>query len=630
MKSVHSHSIQTALFVPYTLLFILVFSLVMGCFIFLQSSKIKEDASASIKNSVNNISNTLDTEIQGLDTVSQNIMYSNLIKQRFENYTDYNANFVQSGTPLDKYNNEQNTQVLYDMLIAIIGPNRPADQVYLYSLTSGRFGVGLDNSTQAVSVRDMKWYQTVYKAYGAKTVFCDSDPALDRFSFNSKGIGYLSLCRVYFSPLNIPQGIVELKLSLKKISDTIGSIQRLYDERIYIYDSNGKLVYPFNGSSHAEEYYSDIAASFKSSGPDIQNVQTIEKKNQNILYTVSEYSGFTTAVVADNNKLMKPIYNYIQTYCFILLAILCAVSLLSFSIAKRIGKPLNKIYSEIRHFEITSDEDSDFSEINTHITELDTLYHALQKMQRKAKKAMARELELQNREIQSKILAMQSQMNPHFLYNTLSTIQAMADEQMNEEIIAMCQTDARILRYISSNSESLVPLSEEITCVEDYLKSMTLRHENKLIYTIRLPDCMASILIPKLCLQLLVENAVKFTAKQKKLPWKIDISGKMENEGWEIRVMDNGPGFSEKELKEIRTKINVISNTGSIPELELNGMGLMNIFIRFRILFKNRYIFKIENRKPTGAVITIGASIKQTDTPKTPSGETGDDKPCKV
>jgi two-component system, sensor histidine kinase YesM len=627
MKKNGSHSIQRALFIPYTFLFILIFSLIMGYFIFLESSKIKEDTFDSIKNSVGNISDTLDTEVQGLDTLSQNIMYSNLIKQRFENYIDFNSNFSQKESALDKYNNEQNTQVLYDMLTAMIGPNRPVDQIYLYSLNSGKIGVGLDNSTQDISVINMKWYKKVYNAFGSKVLFCGSDPILDRFSSSQEGISYLSLCRVYFSPLNSPQGIVELKLSLKKINDTISSIHRLYEEKIYIYDSEGKLVYPFTNDTKANDYYSQIKNSFTSFNPNVKNVHTIKDNNEYILCTVSGYSGFTTAMVVNNEKLMKPIYSYIETYFIIFLFVLIAVSLLSFFIAKRISKPLNKIYSEIKHFEITSDENINFSEIDTHITELDTLYKALQKMQRKAKEAMIRELELQNREIQSKILALQSQMNPHFLYNTLSTIQAMADEQMNDEIVLMCQSNARILRYISSNNEQLVPLSEEILCVQDFLKSMELRHEGKLVYEINIPDCMLSVQIPKLCLQLIVENAIKFTTRQKDYPWKIEIAGNIDSNSWKISVTDNGPGFTEQELSNIKEKINVITDMGIFPDLELNGMGLMNVLIRLKLLYKNKYIFNIENQDPHGAIITIGAfDLNQSHASEWRTKENGEDK----
>ena len=79
-------------------------------------------------------------------------------------------------------------------------------------------------------------------------------------------------------------------------------------------------------------------------------------------------------------------------------------------------------------------------EEDTHITELNALYQAFLKMQETARSSLVRELTLQQREMQARMLALQAQMNPHFLYNSLSTIQAMADEGMDSQIKDMCQS----------------------------------------------------------------------------------------------------------------------------------------------------------------------------------------------
>ena len=84
--------------------------------------------------------------------------------------------------------------------------------------------------------------------------------------------------------------------------------------------------------------------------------------------------------------------------------------------------------------------------MDTHITELNALYDAFLKMQNKVKLSINRELTLQQREMQARMLALQAQMNPHFLYNSLSTIQAMAVEGMDRQIMDMCQSMSRILR----------------------------------------------------------------------------------------------------------------------------------------------------------------------------------------
>jgi sensor histidine kinase YesM len=249
-------------------------------------------------------------------------------------------------------------------------------------------------------------------------------------------------------------------------------------------------------------------------------------------------------------------------------------------------------------------------DINTNIIELDSLYSAVVTMHEKTKESIKREIALNNQNLQSQILALNSQMNPHFLYNSLATISAMADEGMNAEVINMCQTISRILRYISSDKEHLVSIREDVSHVKDYLECMKMRYGDDLIYSINLPDEMTELKIPKLCLQLIVENSIKFATKGVKAPWKIDVTGHITETHWEITVKDNGPGFSEEDLTELNRKIAEINNNKFLPSLEINGMGLLNIYIRFKLLYDGKHIFKIDNNETGGALVTIGGELE--------------------
>ena len=116
--------------------------------------------------------------------------------------------------------------------------------------------------------------------------------------------------------------------------------------------------------------------------------------------------------------------------------------------------------------------------------ELNELYDSFIEMQHELVDSLNKQLLLKNQEMQSKMLALQSQMNPHFLFNSLQTIQSMADGNMNEEIVIMCQSMSNILRYISSDSDTTVPLSDEIHYTDDFLKCMAIRYSNDLHYTV--------------------------------------------------------------------------------------------------------------------------------------------------
>lgn len=607
MKTANRRSILPTLFIPYTVLFILLFTIIISYFVISESKNIRESSLRSIENSLINISNNIDLTVETLDTISQNITYSNLVKEHFASYINYSSPENSPNTS-NKYDNLQNNKILYDLLTAMLGPNSPADQIYLYGLDYGCFGTGLDNTTSDSSVQSKEWYAPALSANGNKYIFLDSDERLSKYYSYKDGQNFLTLCRVYYNSFNTPQGIVEVKKSMSSLSQLIQSFHS-YGEEFYIFNADGSLIYPFEDASHAVYYYEQISNdNIPFSSRENCNIKTLN--DTSILYYISPYSGLTTVATIEKSSLLSPLYKYILTNLVLLFFTCTSVILVSYFISKRIGTPLEGMYAQIHSFQIndTTLTDIELKEVDTNITELHTLYNALIQMQAQARRALQRELQLQNKEMQARMLALQAQMNPHFLYNSLATIQAMADEGMNDKIELMCQNISEILRYISSDGEQLIALEHEISHTINYLECMKIRYNTKLFYTVQIPDSLYQYKIPKLCIQLIVENAIKFTTRVKD-PWYISINGILTETYWEIKIKDNGPGFSETELTDLQKKFEEIDKTEVLPNLEINGMGLMNIYIRFKLFFDGKYIFRLENCTPNGAEVTIGGYI---------------------
>jgi sensor histidine kinase YesM len=581
----------------------------MSFFVISQTKKIKENAFELIMQNVNSITLNVDDEANTLDTVAQNVAYSNLVKERFANYVD---NVDTNNSTKDQnveYNNLQNTKRLIDMLTAIIGPNRPVSQIYLYSLDKGTFGVGLDTSTSNLSSKDFSWYEPFISSKHYKLYTCDTDKRLEKFYTYKNGATFLSLYTMYYDVYNLPQGVIETKKSISSLTDKIDSIIKTYDEEIYIYDQAGKTIYPLD--DQASNYYNFISSN-KPLG-DLNNNVVRNKMDDNtyLFYKTSDYTGFTVAIAVKNSNLLKPIFQYVLGNILFLVIIILATLLLSFIVSRIITTPIMKIYKQVYSFKLDMDNTNMFPDIDTHIIELNTLYSALIAMQNKTQLSMEREMTLQKQEMQSRMLALQSQMNPHFLYNSLATIQSMADEHMNDEIHAMCQNISNILRYISSDKELLVPLSLELKHTIDYIQCMKMRYDDDLTYEVNIPDELLNIKIPKLCLQLIVENSIKFSTKSVRPPWHISIKGKITRSFWELSISDNGIGFSQSDLEDLNNKIDEINKTGLLTSLEINGMGLMNVYIRFKLLYKGSHIFRITNLATGGAMLIIGGKIDE-------------------
>ncbi len=598
-------SVQNALQLMFFLLVTVVFLAYISYFIISESRKIKTQAFETLSRDAQTASAFMDEEIKTVNTVMQNVAYSNLVKEHFLIYMNRDDSNSEG-----RYSEMQNIKVLTDLLTAIMGPSRPVDQIYLYSLDGGCVGVGLDNSNTGDNVTDRPWYDDLVRNDDNHLVFCDEDDRLDKFYTYDEGSRFLTVASVYLSTYYNPQGVIEVKHSISSLISKLKKIDTgVYNERIYIYDQTGKSIYDFSDDSMAEEYAPYVIGTDPPVYDEPRHISY--NKNTHLFADTSSYSGFTTVIAIDNSDVYGPIYDYVKANLLIFAGAVILILLLSYVVSRIITIPVMKMYSSISSLH-TDDESiltGSLEKIDTNIIELDTLYKAVMDMHDRAKSSMNREIVLNNQRLQSQILALQSQMNPHFLYNSLATISAMADEGMNDEVVKMCQTISRILRYISSDKEPLVPLSVDASHATDYLECMKMRYGDDLIYDINIPDEMNDIKIPKLCLQLIVENSIKYTTKNVRAPWRISIDGRLTGMYWEISVKDNGPGFLEEDLKVINEKIDYINKTDMLPGLEINGMGLMNIYIRFKTLYHGRHIFRVSNCAEGGALVTIGGDL---------------------
>jgi len=601
-------SVQTTLQLVFFFLIVTSFLAYISYFVYSESKKIQIQAFETLSRDAQNASAFMDEEIKSVSTVMQNIAYSNLIMDRFIGFKN---NFSHNS---ENYTATQNIKILTDLLTSIIGPSKPVDQIYLYSLDEGYIGVGLDTGVSGnVSIKDKPWYDSLINSNSNKLIFCSEEPGLKKYFTYQEGSYFLSVCSIYQSSYYNPLGVIEVKHSMSSLISRLRKIDTgTYNEKVYLFDQRGNNIYDFSHDGMGTKYYdflSDYEKQLEDNGD--TPLQLSFDDNTHLFVTRSPYSGFTTIIAADNHDLYKPIMDYIKANLFIFMIFVIVILFLSYVVSRIITTPLMKMYSNIAN--LHTDEESllteSLDEVNTDIIELDTLYSAVVKMHEKTKTSMKREIALNNQRLQSQILALQSQMNPHFLYNSLATISAMADEGMNEEVTRMCQTISRILRYISSDKDPLVSIEEDVTHARDYLECMKMRYGDNLIYEIDLPPEMSKIKIPKLCLQLIVENSIKFATKSVKPPWRIKMSGVMTGIYWEISVKDNGTGFSTEDLKEINEKIDSINETDLLPDLEINGMGLMNIYIRFKTLYHGKHIFRISNNAEGGALVTIGGEF---------------------
>jgi signal transduction histidine kinase len=211
-----------------------------------------------------------------------------------------------------------------------------------------------------------------------------------------------------------------------------------------------------------------------------------------------------------------------------------------------------------------------------------------------ARKLGERELktaELERSLTQAKLRALQSQLNPHFLFNTLHTISALMhiDVEKADRMVAKLSD---LLRYALDNTdEHVIPLRDEINFLKRYLEIEQTRFGDRLTVTMDIPDDTLNVEVPNLILQPIVENAIRHGIEPHARPGKIHLSAHRENGQLILQIRDNGNGIPANNKRQ--------------------GIGTSNTRLRLQQLYGDRQSFVLENTPPAGLLATIKLPLRE-------------------
>ena len=194
---------------------------------------------------------------------------------------------------------------------------------------------------------------------------------------------------------------------------------------------------------------------------------------------------------------------------------------------------------------------------------------------------------------------LQSQINPHFLYNTLDTIVWLAEAGEQKKVVDMVGSLSDFFRTSLNQGKDMVSVKEELQHSRSYLEIQQVRYQDILQYEIQVPEPLFCYLIPKITIQPLVENALYHGIKNKRGIGKIMITGKREKDYFVLIVEDNGAGMSRERLEAVREGMNQKSQT------EKDIYALYNVNERIRLNFGQKYGLSIDSILGKGTTVQV-------------------------
>jgi two-component system sensor histidine kinase YesM len=211
---------------------------------------------------------------------------------------------------------------------------------------------------------------------------------------------------------------------------------------------------------------------------------------------------------------------------------------------------------------------------------------------------------------QAEYLALQSQINPHFLYNTLEAIRGDALSAGLDSIAEITEALATFFRYTISMSEILVTLEDELTNVQNYFTIQRYRFGDRLELSIDYDENAADYKLPKMTLQPIIENAIYHGIERKRGAGAIKIAIETTKTRLIINVIDNGVGIEETKLNELNRQLNAQPQNKPESKQEKGGIALINVNNRIKLLFGELYGIRISSTVDIGTDIEIILPLK--------------------
>jgi two-component system, sensor histidine kinase YesM len=321
----------------------------------------------------------------------------------------------------------------------------------------------------------------------------------------------------------------------------------------------------------------------------------IDGKKMLVCYDKLKTNDWMSVMVIPYDKMLNKILTSIRAYTLYLAALLIVIAILiSYFISSMITKPINKITTAIKktgegNFDLAlQEEEGEFNE----------LIKRYNRMNEKIQKLIKENYEIKIKENEAEINALNLQLDPHFMYNTLNIVNLMAIANDQEPISEIVTSLSSMLEYSTKNKKDLVSFREDMQYLRGYVYIMTKRFGEKVSVEYDIEEVLYNYKVPKFLMQPFVENSLLHGFNSLQAAGKIKIACWIEGETRYYLVEDNGCGMSEECLKRI------ISSTES-------SIGINNIDRRIKIRYGEGYGVKIESAPDKGTRIIINLPLNR-------------------
>lgn len=444
-----------------------------------------------------------------------------------------------------------------------------------------------------IDVKQMEWYTKAVEAQGKPVISASHTQNY----LKNEGKWVFSLSAAIMEENKI-LGIVLIDMSYKNLTDMCNDIQLGEKGYVYIVGQGQEMIYhPKQQLIYSGILQEDLARVMQQEEGSFTEV--LEDKRLVTVHSL-EQVGWQVVGVSYIGELLVSKQEIIIPLIILTLLALVVAFLISKRIASQTAKPIRELTEHMQEIELGKlgveiDTQSDTEEIQC-------LTASFKEMVYKIEGLIEQVEDNQKKLRKSELKVLQSQINPHFLYNSLDTIIWLGEREECEKVIQMTAALARYFRLSLSKGKEVITIYEEVEHVKHYLQIQKIRYASKLTYTIEVSPDIFDEMIVKIVLQPLVENALYHGIKDLEEGGYIRVLGFREGNNIILEVYDNGKGMSHEQIKNIL-------KAPSSTSITKGGVAIKNVHERIQVYFGQDYGLSYESEygKWTKVRITIPA-----------------------
>lgn len=365
----------------------------------------------------------------------------------------------------------------------------------------------------------------------------------------------------------------------------------------YVCDGSGNLIY--------HPYYNKINKGLFRENTDIvctsedgvyKKMHSEDGNKQTVIISTIAYTGWKMVGVVRQDARTDSLEQFRIYMVVIVIMLIMMLLLVNRIVSKKISSPILKLDASVRAYE--AGEKPDIYIGGSY--EIRHLGNSIQSSYEEIERLMKKIMEEQNERRKSELAALQSQINPHFLYNTLESITWMIESGKNQDAVFMISELAKLFRISLSRGKTIISIKDELQHCRNYMNIQKYRYKERFETEYDISEEIYSFCTVKLILQPILENAIYYGVgdMDKDEDPRIVVRGWKQEQDIYIAVSDNGIGMRHEDVENILTGNQKAIKHGS-------GVGLINVHTRIRLMFGKKYGLIVESEPDEGTTVTI-------------------------